>query len=158
MPFLWRAENREMGIWVMPWSAVLLHSWQTVWSDGEAWRGHRIGCTGEGRRLRTLTELLVFYFCFFSVFNRVRLLYGEGDAAGSLDFVLLCLAFTMLESVGWNQLGGTNFWTSVSICTLAPAAALYQRLRMLAQTAWHRYRAVWPPPKTHENLSREPCR
>ncbi len=45
------------------------------------------------------------------IFTRVRLLCGEGDATGILDFVLLLFffAFTPSEPVDWSELRDINF-------------------------------------------------
>lgn len=42
-------------------------------------------------------------------FTRVRLLCGESDAAGGLDFILLFFAFSPSEPGGWSELRGTDF-------------------------------------------------
>lgn len=61
-------------------------------------------------RRRKETENAYIVACsFVFVVIRVRLLYGEDDAAGSLDFVLLFLAFALSESVDLSELRGTDF-------------------------------------------------
>lgn len=61
------------------------------------------------RRRKETEDAYIVACSFVFVVIRVRLLYGEDDAAGSLDFVLFFLAFTLSESVDLSELRGTDF-------------------------------------------------